>query len=322
MHVAHIGLPKTGTTFLQKHYFPTLGFSSYFSTQAPYPWPSSLDWIFETNSLWMSDLSALIVPLSRAEREARFQEKTARYSASWIQKSRSWLESQEKQAFISAEGLAGVSLPVAKITASILREMRIVKVIFVFRNQADWSLSIWRQLILREDHFGRFVPYADLFGADPSPECLNVIDMNWTDYIVLYQHLFGANNVLAIPYELLVDRADEFQRTIQQFLNIDSAVSVPLGTRENTSVCDRVYRGWKCDSHPLLMKKRRIRLLSHRYLTSHILRFQGLSRFLLEEHAAPVMSASQKMKFMERFRSENRRLADLSGFDLEQYGYY
>ena len=42
--VAHIGLTKTGSTYLQNHIFPQL-FNIYYSTDTNFKWPNNLDYI-------------------------------------------------------------------------------------------------------------------------------------------------------------------------------------------------------------------------------------------------------------------------------------
>ena len=72
--VAHIGLTKTGSTYLQNHIFPQL-FNIYYSTDTNFKWPNNLDYIRETNRFWLEDLYSNESILKNSKLEKNYEKK-------------------------------------------------------------------------------------------------------------------------------------------------------------------------------------------------------------------------------------------------------
>lgn len=316
----HVGLPKTATSFLQKKYFP-LGFDHFYSTYPPFDWPKEFDWIRSLNHLWLSSLFNQERLIERSVIESKFKAETQKYINVWNKNCVDWESQQKVNSLLSAEGLCGLSLPVAETIASLLKHAGVRKILFTYRRQSDWSYSLWSQLIMKEDRFAKHVSFEDLFGNSPNPEHDTFIDMNWAEYLKMYHTIFGTENVLAIPYELMKTDSNLFFARIGAFLNIDKKLTV-VNEIENPSVENTCYFSWKTDSIWPLSKLPMVRLAMHRYLTPHIKKATFVSNYLLKEHAPFNMSLAFNSEIMNHFKNCNKELADLSGFDLSKYDYY
>jgi len=324
MIVAHVGLPKTASTFLQKHFFPQfpkVGFD-YYSTEKNFDWPNELDWIFEVNKIWWPDLLTESYVMDYQQREQLFICRVEKLSTPWLKQAKQLRNRLNPHTIISAEGFCGKALPTAELSATILHEMGVEKLIYIYRNQADWSMSAWRQMILREDVFARYLPYHDLFIKESDLYCSNPIDMNWVKYVEMYQKVFGKDNVLAIPYEMMKESSDDFLKHILKFMNIAEMKFNFCSTVENPSYEGDHYTGWKLDQNSFFLKFPRIRARVHKHLTPWVVNVALLNKLLLKIYKVPPVSQELKSDIKRQFKESNQNLAELSGFDLEKYGYF
>lgn len=318
---AHVGLPKTATSFLQKRYFPLLP-CGYGSTERPYRWPSAFDWVYQLNELWLIDVLQNKEKLSRTQREKEFMARAATKLDDWAARADRQRGQWEGKTLLSSEGLSGFSLPTARVMANLLLGAGVRKIIFICRRQADWSISLWRQMVLKDDRFGRFVSFDYLFGNDGDISKLNLVDMDWAEYALLYQRLFGIENVLVLPYELLTKDPSAFYSKIEGFLGLSPLGREISSVRENPSVSSNIYRGWRIDGFPLIRRFPWLRIRAHRYLSPPIARFPGIAKRIFEFHDGFVMTDRRRAAIMTHFEESNRRLAQLTGLPLENYDYF
>jgi len=311
--IAHVGLPKTGSTYLQKHYLSKLTLP-FFSTQKPFDWPSHLDFVRETNYLWYDDLLS-----NRIIRDS--QQRRISYSANVHKKIPNWkvdldhFSNSHSNWILSAEGLSGLSRDVSSTNMCLLHTSGVRKVIFIFRQQTHWALSLWRQFLLAEDRFARFVPFEDLFGDS---HVSGIIDLDWNLYIDSMEERFGPQNVLALPYELLKSDPDNFFQTINVFLGFDGDFLIPdARTRENITRADMLYKGSVLDSYALMSKFPKLRRNVHKTLKNMPVIFK---KNLVIEY--PLTKNEDYLHiFQNRFRHSNTVLMDRIGYDLRSYGY-
>ena len=103
VRIAHIGLPKTASSYLQKHIFPILG-PNYFTTYNN-QWHTSLEFIRFTNKIWLEDFYKSS-NFTFQQRCAYFYNTVDKYIDTWRDSSLSFGNNMDSF-FLSAEGLAG-----------------------------------------------------------------------------------------------------------------------------------------------------------------------------------------------------------------------
>jgi len=312
--VAHVGLGKTASTFLQKRVFSEMDMMLY-STDPSSHWPEELNWLRSINRVWMEDFYTKQSFWSRNEREAYFFSEVAAARASWVLSGEGLIAKTEGPLLLSAEGLCGFSIPVARHIAALLRDMGMEKIIFVFRCQADWSISLWKQLILAEDRFARNVSFEDLFGNMSSDSETAAIDMDWMGYLRCYEEIFGPENVLAIPYELLVHEASVFIERISKFMGVEPKSLSDFSKRENLSQQDSFYLAWNMGGDRFLSGCYRLRKLLHN-------KKKGVFSFGFKKVPVTILNSELRSNISQRFESSNKELSKQTGYDLQSYGYF
>lgn len=231
--VFHIGLPKTGTTFLQERFFPGLGIP--FHTTHRRALPRSLSWVYRVNGPWIDP------GLPRDARQAALAKIAHR-------EIRTAPELLDGPALVSAEGLCGVShdplLNSAAIASALASAHRNARVVICIRNHADWCESIYRQLVLREDRFGAFVPFDRCFSAkDRIDTIAHVRHLRWSELCRAWQTAFGVDRVLVLRYESLRDDPPRFLGRLARFiLGSEWTPDLPAMERINKTASLSRYR--------------------------------------------------------------------------------
>ena len=223
--VFHVGLPKTGTTFLQERFFPRLGLP--FHTTHRGALPASMSWVFRVNGRWIDDR------LPRADRVRALAEVAAR-------EVRMAPELAHGPAVVSAEGLCGVSHDPLLNSGAIARRLAALhpgaRAVVCVRDHADWCESIYRQLVMREDRFGRFIPFERFFATEPGAEAVTQVgDLRWSDLCGEWIAAFGAGRVLVLRYERLRDDPAGFLGELARFVAGREPEGVDTGVRVNDS---------------------------------------------------------------------------------------
>ncbi|GEM_PF-4255781 len=312
--VAHVGLGKTASTFLQKRFFSEIDMPV-FSTDPSSHWPEELNWLRSINRVWMKDFYTERLFWSRKEREAYFCAQVDQARESWVLSGKEFVEKSGGALLLSAEGLCGFSIPVAKYIGNLLHDIGIEKIIFVFRGQADWSISLWRQLILAEDRFARYVSFEDLFGNMSSDGKCAPLDMDWMGYLNSYREIFGAQNVLAVPYERLVHEAPMFFEEVSRFMGVKSKRLPDFSQRENLSQEDNFYLAWKMGGDSRLLRAYPLRMLLHNKKRSFL-------SLCFKKEPITNFNHDFRIKIMQHFRDSNQELSNQTGYNLASYGYF
>jgi len=294
----HVGLPKTATTFLQKNIFSKYDGVSYCSTRY------GAHHMFGETLALESTLMFAGVPFWNIEQtKGRVQKEVQRVPNGKI--------------LISREGFAGGAADNFRSTsgfAYLLREVFVEpRVIFVFRKQEDWLISVFRQAVRAginqsaEDFYnfrgGNFEP-----PLSPAPIGLDVLNLDWCNFIRFYNRLFGEANVLALPFELFQQNPMTFVDKISVFLGVPSP-AFDAGEKVNERDGAAFYAA-QAGINRLFSKKRRGRFR----------RILNLLQNIDGEVWSPLPQEGIE-KIQENRRKWTGPLSELCKIDLKTIGY-
>lgn len=214
----HIGLSKTGTTFLQKNLFPNIDdYTTYVKSEFP-----PLIYVDKNNSYYQRTLYK------------RKNIKSIKHNfinkkdllGFWLKRRINYYFSEDSNYLVSSEGLAGAGhapLANARINARMLKLIfGEVEIILVLRRQEDYIFSIYRQLVFKENRYGRFVSLNEFLNMKNNKWIKN---FDWYELFQIYSKTFGEQNVHLFPYELIKHDLKEFTSSFVKI--IDSKASLP-----------------------------------------------------------------------------------------------
>lgn len=332
----HVGIQKTGTTFLQKLCFPFLKEVYYiheenYTTPPPDTIVGRLRRIATTNPLFL-DL--------KKERD-EFQ--------------RLIQAIDEKTVLISYERLFGNmsfnfydNFYNTKTLKYLFPE---AKIIIVIRRQDDLLESLYKQCL--RVYFcptiNSYLNYVNKRFEDPSRfpsyPSVNAKQLNFHRYVRNYVGLFGQDNVIALPYEMMKNDQQGFLNRLFNFMNVE-----PFHPKENRYV-HRSYSLLSCYVAFLLNRFVRVNgresrllrfipneplsYLSNRSSNTRLSRVldkvnRRLSLNYVLEHVVDrffyvkgnLISNQKRRLIMDLHRESNRILDKEFTLGLKQYGYY
>ncbi|TVQ32396.1 MAG: hypothetical protein EA376_05875 [Phycisphaeraceae bacterium] len=299
----HIGYHKTGTTWLQKHIFSNAqaGFSQ--------PWTRGeiIDRFVLVSPFKFdapSTRAALAPGFQTAERDGRIP-------------------------VLSAERLSGNphsgAYDGAVITERLHAAYPDAKVLICFREQRSMVASVYQQYVREGD-----VTSLRRYMRPPERGRARVPMFSW-DYLEYdalirrYRELFGAEQILAMPYEWLRRDATNFVRKITEFAGAD-AIEAPPSERRNIAlsglavivkrpmnllfVRDRINPLAPIDSYIVSMACRR-----------GMEKIDRLTPGPIRRYFKSCDEARIRQEVGDRYRGSNRRLAEMLGVDLAELGY-
>lgn len=319
--ILHVGLTKTGTTFLQYNVFPFLkdvyhtGFGEYqkFLNQTP------------IGQLFLDIQNVRLYKIFPKERIEFYKKQINEYLNNI----------KEKTVLISCENFVGF-LGIHRVSkdkphfdnlrfTNILKEIfPQAKIFFVYRNQNGWMESSYNQCVIKTGSnisFDEYIGYKnDKFIQG---NYLDFEKVKWDKIIENYRKEFGENNVLALPYEFFKEDYRTFLDLFFDFTNIEPYYPenneyINLRKKENTGI-----------NYPLLNKY----LDWIEYLPKGIIKRKiqkndrGLRKLLSLKKDEVVYDKikfddSQRQELSKILRESNRKLAEITGYDLSKYGYY
>ena len=314
--IAHVGLPKTGSTYLQIHYLGCLDLGALYSITKPFRWPAALRCIWPANWFWYENLRRFDDVMPVDQRHRRFAAKVDACLPRWRRSVRRFAATRRPSGLtlITAEGLSGCVPEVNGLLISLLKQAGVKKLLLVCRQQADYAQSLWRQVLLAEDWLARFVPFETLFGGEEEE---GVVGLDWNAYIEPMDDACGAENVLVLPCKCLKTEAPSFFRRAHRFFGFAETALLPkAGVRENPSRLDAAYRGLTWDHRFPFKYVPWVRRRLHRLLG----RFpQPLPRTVHTGHSMTLPREALD-RLQRRFADANAQLQQRLGIDLRAYG--
>lgn len=199
--VFHVGLHKTGTTWLPRGYF------------SEHP---EITMLSKSEEPWNDRLLNYLIQT----REGKFNPENCRKMLFGLIKK----YSQENLNYvISAERLSGHPFSGGYGSFKIADRIKLAfpesKIIIVLRNQEEMLLSVYRQLVL-EGYMGKFKDLINSVGWKTP-----VFSKGFFEYDLLvekYISLFGKNNILILFFEELKISPNNFVAKINNFINLSS----------------------------------------------------------------------------------------------------
>lgn len=321
----HIGLPKTGTTFLQRQIFPNLDGIFDVYNEAP----EVFSWIRDA-------LETTNTEIERSGLMDRIQRRLAVI--------------REDKILISHENISGNGVldhADIQLRAERLKELfPAAKIIVTLRRQADFIESLYKQSL----HNFWSIPVSDFLIEDQSrpPPPINqphvkLSSTNWRALVRAFATAFGQENVLILVYEELNKDRRRFLDTLYAFLGVAPYFPDAVGSHNKSYSalsCRLAYflnRFVRSDHQPRgiivirpffeFLLSRRERNIIYRLLC-------GLSRridlrwFLqnvidrIQYRSAHLLDEKRKERIKEFHAEDNRQLDNEYNLGLGRYGYF
>lgn len=217
--LVHVGLPKTATSWLQENYFP-IESSGYWipsvRSSIRHPIKQIGHWLIADDRRQLVD-------------EADFDAAPIRDELAVLVPFRGLVP------VVSNERLAGHPLSGGFDRTAIARRVKQVfpraRILITIREQNRIIMSSYMQYL---KYGGWHTP--ELFLQPPSDGRVPVLSLNFWDYdrlAAVYEGIFGAENVLVLPQELLRRNADVFLKKIAEFAGVNPPSSVNIQAESN-----------------------------------------------------------------------------------------
>ena len=304
----HIGYHKTGTTWLQDHLFRNAqaGFCAPFSRQREIPRHFVLPSPFAFDAQKARDF--FLPPCEAAMRSGLVP-------------------------VLSAERLSGNphsgGYDVKEIADRLHEVFPQARVLIVVREQRAMILSSYKQYV-RVGGTASLEDYLDPpFYRDRLPLRVPMFQWDYFDYVPLLEYygaLFGSERVLALPFEAFLRDGADFVARLAGFCGARAIAELPFEAPSNAAL----------SSSEALLQRRFNGIAAHDSVNPHVLLRSRRVRNVVENalHRADALlphgvkkSADAKLRRViaqgagHRYRESNRRLAQLTGFDLKSLGY-
>ena len=198
----------------------------------------------------------------------------------------------------------------------LLKQSGATKIIFVIRRQTDFAQSLWKQLLLTEDRFKKYIPFEVLFGGETNE---GIIELDWNIYINSIMSIFNEKNVCIVPYELLVESPQKFIKILSKFsgISLDKKVNIKNVTI-NASKKNIIYKSPKIDHSNFMIKYPIARKLLRSFLINN--------KNYLPDCFFEMKNVTVKKNIIDiikqRYKAKNIILESRFNLGLSQYKYF
>lgn len=294
--IVHIGYPKTGSTFLQKVVFPSL---------------TGLEYIdFHTCVKLFED----IIYLDQFDLDLRKTEEA-------------FLRYQGNKSLFSQEALTGAPFTFKGLNRSEiparLHALGFNKVIITIRNQVDIIDSLYRQYVYQ----GGVMRFKDFLNLDGKwNHYLRAFNLDYLKYhrlIIKYIELFGRENILILPQEILKDNAGGYMKILGEFL--DEKIELDRNKGANESLTNASTNLLRFINHFTFNSQRPNQLITNKISTKTI---KKIFQVIIDPYLFSVLSKKRSyLNSVERswiidyYSQSNFELDKLVDYNLSEIGY-
>ena len=318
--IVHVGMPKCGSTFLQKSIFPFLHDTLYVANRDGYG--SVEDFSFSK-------------AVSAKEFYASFSRKLEARDIIYkpaFQEIQNLMKAHARPVLLSTENFVmpgncmRMNIPGSELRdslepsdiISVLKSLSDdVRIVLIIRRQWDW-LGSWYQERVKRYETRKF---SDMIANNDFAEILSRLD--YCKVITQYTDAFGSENVKVIPFELLASDPQEFNRRIR--LAIGDLTPSALSTRHKTGL-SRPFVHLKRLANSLLVfvgqatgGYSKILLFLSR-LFKYIARFDGILRKLFGKFSTKKTDLPRDLQIF--FEEKNFELEKKYRLGLGELGYW
>ena len=318
----HLGLPKTATTTLQNHIFPNHDGYLYIDKN---PAPKGADGV--PSNAWLRQLRINLI-----QKDIPYFEKNAASVIANLEKTFSQEIDANSKILLSDEGMISRCLspsyygkiPEFGSAYSLLAKIKVLfntsdlptKLIIVIRRQDDLIHSFFAEdyksfnSILGFRGVEDYVTYLCNEGADRAADSI----FDYPSFIKRCDYLFGQDNVLILPYEMLTHDPMDFFSAIANFMEInlwgDSVIEKVFSEKDNS----RSFKqsGKVASTQPALPLRMLIKMKRQLF---------GRSSWGLFPKKVISMSDEVRMKVKARYYPYNKMLVERVPA-IEKYAYF
>lgn len=302
--ILHIGLPRTGSTFLQRkvfNYLKDVYYTGVNSNKTDNAHFEKLDYINDNS------------PPGWSEQE--------------IEELHKYIDSlAESNILYTNEMLAGkpINMFHNKLENALLlkKVFKTPRIFLVIRNQSEWINSYYNETFIK-----KFVPIS-LGKFLEVKELLVKPHLNWLDLYSLYVENFGKENILVLPYEMLKNSPQEYLARFYDFFAIEHYIPESFEQVNKSLSVEQIKQNkgfLKLISKVLALV---VGLLPVGFLefvsnkAGKYIRKLPFIKHLKPDSTNVKLGDSETQTIMSLYKDSNSKLSSLIGMDLSQYGYY
>lgn len=312
MTIIHIGYHKTGSTFLQNTIFP---FVSADYVALP---DDLLDGVQQPSETFRPDVFRAAIEAYVTPRLERDQE-------------------EARPLLLSNEALSGhphgwTSIDPFETARNLHAAFPDARIIVVVRNQIDYLLSIYgfRVAVKGYEHRGleQFLREEGELGL--------FAKLEYDQLVMHYIQLFGRDNVLVLPLELLKHHADDFLLRLSSFTQLILPMAIDSRRQVNESsrlipvlriwrlinfVFGYTLRGVSFVSHDRKKERKSVRAFRYAFYGLKRKVTPRLNRYFAGAEVLEVQAVPFIEELRRRYASSNARLEQETGYSFHALGY-
>jgi len=313
--IFHVGLPKSASTYLQRKVFPLIDNTDFSSTEDKIC--NLYEWVYDSNS-----------PLTPLHAKRSIKRKKLEQLNSRIENNLSISDDVQYQhhrnKLVSSEGFVGLSwdpLLNSDLNSKLIKiQHPSAKIFLVLRRQADWISSLYRQLIYVEDRFRHYIPFQNFIGIDSPKNIVSILDLRWDLLVEQYYSIFGCENVLVLPYELLKESPSDFINTFFGFFNLKSSQKIDFAAKENVFTNINSEYKSKLSLRPIISSIKRFKYDQTIYELSSLFN-NFYNNDPIKDYDLNLSCSNNLNDLQALLNSYNKRLNQLCDFDFSFYNY-